>query len=119
MDVRGYFRLFQVKDISKVTEDDLKSRYRTLSLKFHPDKGGRPEQFRYVQSAYEYLLAERQKVGKKKQGIRFTVTEDKKFYHYGDGSIFDIEKNRWKKYKKYGMWFIWDYKYIKQIDVWT
>ncbi len=119
MDVRGYFRLFQVKDIAKVTEKGLKSRYRRLCLKFHPDHGGKPEQFRYVKEAYEYLLAERQKVGKKNQGIRYTVSEDNKFYHYGDGSIFDIEKNRWKQYNKHGMWFIWNYEYVKQIKVWA
>lgn len=115
MDIRGYFKLFQVKDISKVTESELKRKYRLLVLKFHPDKGGLPAQFRYVHDAHEYLLAERKKISKKNQGIRFTVTEDKKFYHYGDGSIFDIKKNRWKQYKKNGMWHIWNYKYIQQI----
>jgi curved DNA-binding protein CbpA len=115
MDVRGYLRLFEIKDISKVTEDALKRKYRFLCLRFHPDQGGKPEQFRYVHAAYEYLLAEHQKVGKKNQGIRYTVTDDKKFYHYGDGSIFDIEKNRWKRYKKFGMWVIWNYKYIEYL----
>ena len=117
MRLRDCLRLFKVKDISKVTEDDLKLKYRRLSLKFHPDRGGKDSQFRFINEAYEYLLAERKKVKKKSQGIRYTVTPDKKFFHYGDGSIFDIEKNRWKRYKKFGIWHIWDYKYIKKVDI--
>ena len=115
MDVTGYLRLFKIEDIAKHTEADLKRKFRVLALKFHPDKGGRADQFRYIQDAYAYLLHERQKIGKKNQGIRYTVTQDKKFYHYGDGSIFDIEKNRWKRYWKHGMWMIWDYKYIEHL----
>jgi curved DNA-binding protein CbpA len=115
MDVTGYYRLFKIEDIAKVTEIGLKRKYRSLVLKFHPDHGGSADQFRYILDAYAYLVHERQRASKKSHGIRYTVTQDKKFYHYGDGSIFDIEKNRWKQYFRYGMWYIWDYKYIQHI----
>jgi curved DNA-binding protein CbpA len=111
--LESYFKLFGLTDISKTTETDLKQRYRKLAIRFHPDKGGMPEQFRFVKDAYECLLAERQIYIRKRQGIQHTI--DKNFYYYGDGSIFDVEKNRWKQYRKYGMWFIWDYKYIQQV----
>lgn len=38
-----------------VTFDEVKSAYRKLAMKFHPDRGGNPEEFKKVQAAYEIL----------------------------------------------------------------
>jgi len=115
MNLNECYKLFGLKHIKETDEIDLKKRYRKLAMKFHPDKGGKREQFQFIQNSYECLIAECQMYSRKQRGIRHTVSIDKQFYHYGDGSIFDTEKNRWKRYKKHGMWFIWDYIYIKQV----
>jgi DnaJ family protein A protein 2 len=39
----------------KPTWDEIKSVYRKLVLKHHPDRGGDPEMFKKVQAAYELL----------------------------------------------------------------
>ena len=40
-------------NVSKATDDDLKSLYKKLVLKCHPDKGGNPEDFKKLREAYE------------------------------------------------------------------
>lgn len=117
---KTYFKIFKVSDITKIAEQELKRRYRILALKYHPDKGGSHEKFLLAKEAYDYLVVERQTYLKQKvQKVQFKVSEDNKFYFYGDGSIFDIKKNRWKQYKKHEMWYIWNYEYIQQLDeVW-
>lgn len=37
------------------TWDAVKKAYRSLAMKHHPDKGGKPEDFRKIQGAYEML----------------------------------------------------------------
>ena len=39
----------------KPTWDEIKSQYRKLVLKHHPDRGGNPETFKKIQAAYELL----------------------------------------------------------------
>lgn len=39
----------------KATWDEIKSAYRKLVMKHHPDKGGQPATFRKIQGAYELL----------------------------------------------------------------
>ena len=43
------------------TEDELKKKYRELSMKWHPDKGGNEEMMKQVNVAYETLKVEQQK----------------------------------------------------------
>lgn len=43
------------------TVDEIKRAYRRRALETHPDRGGDPEVFRVVQSAYERALVKRQK----------------------------------------------------------
>lgn len=37
------------------TEAELKSAHKAMVMKYHPDRGGKPEDFRKIQEAYEYL----------------------------------------------------------------
>jgi hypothetical protein len=41
---------------SKEAVTVIKSRFRTLAMKFHPDRGGDPKDFMVMNEAYEYLL---------------------------------------------------------------
>jgi DnaJ-class molecular chaperone len=41
------------------TWDEIKSAYRKLVMKHHPDKGGKPETFREIQGAYEILESQK------------------------------------------------------------
>lgn len=48
--------LYDIFSISKnASNDEIKKAWRTLALKEHPDKGGDPEKFKKIQSAYEVL----------------------------------------------------------------
>lgn len=40
----------------EISKNEIKTVYRKLVLKYHPDKGGSPEKFRQIQEAYEYLI---------------------------------------------------------------
>lgn len=40
----------------EMSKNEIKTVYRKLVLKYHPDKGGSPEKFRQIQEAYEYLM---------------------------------------------------------------
>ena len=35
--------------------EEIKTAYRRLAMKHHPDRGGDPEEFKKIQSAYDYL----------------------------------------------------------------
>ena len=94
--VDKYFRAFKIKSIKVITHQELKRRYRILSKKYHPDRGGTAGQFRFIHDAYEYLVKLRDD---------FLKQQSKKFYNkkhllfYGDGSIYDTKKARWVKFK--------------------
>ncbi len=48
--------LYELLGLSpKSTSEDIKSRYRTLALKYHPDRAGEKEKFLRVKEAYEVL----------------------------------------------------------------
>jgi DnaJ family protein A protein 2 len=48
--------LYDILGVSKnASNDEIKKAYRKLALKEHPDKGGDPEKFKKIQSAYEVL----------------------------------------------------------------
>ena len=48
--------LFGYKDISLVTESDLKKKYRFLIKKAHPDNGGSEEKTQTINECYKVLL---------------------------------------------------------------
>lgn len=37
------------------SHEEVKKSYRRLAMKYHPDRGGDPEEFKKIQSAYDYL----------------------------------------------------------------
>lgn len=48
---------YEILGISKsASEDEVKKAYRKLAMKHHPDKGGDPEQFKKIQSAYDRII---------------------------------------------------------------
>ena len=48
---------YEVLGVSPGTpEEDVKKAYRKLAMKHHPDKGGDPEQFKKIQSAYDRIM---------------------------------------------------------------
>ena len=53
VDNEGYYKILGVsKDAS---QEELKKAYRKLAVKHHPDKGGDPETFKEISSAYDVL----------------------------------------------------------------
>ena len=47
---------YTVLNVAKsASDDEIKKAFRKLALKEHPDKGGDPEKFKEIQSAYEIL----------------------------------------------------------------
>ena len=49
----NYYELLQVPNFSN--EDTIKSSYKTLMLKHHPDKGGDSSLFQQIKEAYDIL----------------------------------------------------------------
>ena len=47
-------KIFQLH--SNYTENQLKDSYKNLVLKYHPDRGGEPQKFQYINKCYTYLL---------------------------------------------------------------
>ena len=53
------------------TEDELKKKYRELSMKWHPDKGGNEEMMKQINVAYETLKVEQQKETSNEQSNQY------------------------------------------------
>ncbi len=51
--------------------EDIKSAYRKLAIKYHPDKGGDPEKFQEIHDAYERIVN-----GKAKKGSKQNIIEE-------------------------------------------
>ena len=52
-----YFNPYKILEIDKnYTLDELKSKYKEMAFKFHPDKGGDTEIFKEITQSYIYLL---------------------------------------------------------------
>lgn len=48
---------YEILGVSKnASEDEVKKAYRKLAMKHHPDKGGDPEEFKKIQSAYDRII---------------------------------------------------------------
>lgn len=48
---------YAVLDIpSTATQEEIKTAYRRMAMKHHPDRGGSPEKFQRIQEAYKQLL---------------------------------------------------------------
>ncbi len=91
----NYLKAFKIIDIKSMTLIELKRRYRILVKKHHPDMGGEARFFRFIQESYDYL---------KPLVSQHMAIELKKFYNtdfffYSDGSLYDIKKKRWMKFK--------------------
>jgi len=50
-----YITTLKLDPKSHVTQDIIKKQYHKLSLKYHPNKGGKAENFRVIDDAYKYL----------------------------------------------------------------
>lgn len=50
------FEKFGVKNAMLLSKDDLKKAFRSLAIKHHPDKGGKEEDMKQINAAYESLL---------------------------------------------------------------
>jgi curved DNA-binding protein CbpA len=55
MDLQLALRWFQISSIEKLDLLSLKKKYRKLTLKYHPDKGGKTTDFVQLQAAYIFL----------------------------------------------------------------
>jgi DnaJ family protein A protein 2 len=53
VDNQKYYKLLQVEQ--NATEAEIKKAYRKMAIKHHPDKGGDPETFKSITTAYEVL----------------------------------------------------------------
>ena len=51
------FIVLGIKNIENITESDIKTAYRSLSIKHHPDKGGKQEDFIKITEAKNKCLA--------------------------------------------------------------
>jgi len=90
-----YFKLFKIKKIKEITLKQIKSTYKALALKHHPDHQGDVTKFRFIKDAYDYIVL------LKKQELE---KESKKFFNpdfrfYSKNSIYDIKKKRWIRVK--------------------
>ena len=52
--MRNYYRILGLQNCSSLEE--IKRAYRSLALKFHPDRGGNEEHMKVINEAYEYLV---------------------------------------------------------------
>jgi ribosome-binding ATPase YchF (GTP1/OBG family) len=55
MDLQFALKWFELQGIDGVDLLSLKKKYRKLTLKYHPDKGGKTKDFVQLQSAYSFL----------------------------------------------------------------
>jgi curved DNA-binding protein CbpA len=54
-----YYSILGINENANNTE--IKKKYRSLAIKFHPDKGGDPEQFKQISEAYQILSDSRKR----------------------------------------------------------
>ena len=86
----NYYKILGVKDFASL--DEIKTAYRKLSMKFHPDVNDGDkffeERFKEIQNAYEILTdSNRKRMHDAK--LRDDAMQDQNFYSAGD----DNEKN--------------------------
>lgn len=62
------------------TAEELKSKYRELCKKFHPDNGGSEELFKQMKQEFEQLWEDLQDVHKTMQGKKYTSDKSKRTY---------------------------------------
>ena len=49
----NYYKILNVSE--SASQSEIKSSYRKLSMKYHPDKGGDAEKFKQINEAYQNL----------------------------------------------------------------
>lgn len=54
-----YYQILGISSNSSI--EDIKKAYRSLALKFHPDRGGSEEKMKELNEAYEYLINNQEK----------------------------------------------------------
>lgn len=52
--MKNYYLILNIKILASIKE--IKQAYRSLALKFHPDRGGDSEKMKEINEAYEYLI---------------------------------------------------------------
>lgn len=52
--MKNYYHILGLPNLSSILE--VKSAYRKLALKFHPDRGGDQEKMKEINEAYEYIV---------------------------------------------------------------
>ena len=51
--MKDFYKILEVE--KNATADKIKSQYKILARKYHPDKGGDPDKFKEISEAYENL----------------------------------------------------------------